>query len=71
MIPVEEDTLPTTGLIDAKRITAYLGISRSMWCKLQTTKVIKPPIKIGRAARWNVDYVRELASVGVSLSKKN
>ena len=60
-----ETILPADGLTTSKVAAAYLDISESMWNKLRKNGRIKPPIKIGASARWDVAYVRELGTIGI------
>lgn len=66
MSEFEEVTLPAEGLVSSKVITKYLDISPSMWQKLLKAGRVKPATKIGTSSRWCVDYVRKLASEGIS-----
>lgn len=60
-----EITLPVDGLVDTKAIIKYLGISSSMWSKLQKSGKVQAPIKIGTSARWPAEYVRKIGNEGI------
>ena len=67
----KQTAFPLDGLVDAKAITAYLAISPAMLSKLRKAGAIKPPVKIGASARWDVAYIRSIAATGITLPKQS
>lgn len=65
MTEQNEITLPAEGLTTSKVAAAYLNISESMWNKLRKNGQVKEPVRLGVSVRWEVSYLRELATNGI------
>jgi excisionase family DNA binding protein len=57
-------------LIDSKEAARLLKVSeRTLW-RLHHTGEMPPPIRIGRAVRWNIDALRKWVEEGCPASRR-